>query len=305
MQLVSLCFAVYNNNESLDELYTRSIEAFAEHTSKYDLELIFVNDGSTDQSLSTLRNLKEKYQDQRIRIIDFSRNFGQMAAILAGWHCAKGDIVINLAADLQDPPEQSIHMLKEFEKGHEIVISYRESHATSLLNRVTSKVFYKLLLSKVPPGGFDFTLLSRRALNAVLSLQERNRFYQYDILWIGYDLKFIPYHKAKRSFGKSQYTILKRINNFMVAFINVSYLPLRLMSGLGFLFFLSGLLYCSSIIYAFYNSGTPFKGWAPIMIMLLIIGGLIMLMLGILGEYIWRIFDEIKKRPSYIIKQEL
>lgn len=304
MQLVSLCFAVYNNHESLDELYNRSIKAFAEHTTKYDLELIFVNDGSTDQSLSELRNIKDRYQDSRIKIINLSRNFGQMAAILAGWQNARGDIVINLAADLQDPPEQSIKMLEEFENGHEIVISYRESHATSLLNRATSKIFYKLLLSKVPPGGFDFTLLSRRALNAVLSIQERNRFYQYDILWIGYDLKFIPYHKEKRSYGKSQYTFFKRLNNFMVAFINVSYLPLRLMSGVGFLFFLSGLLYCASIIFAFYNNGTPFKGWAPIMIVLLIIGGLIMLMLGILGEYIWRIFDEIKKRPTYIIKEE-
>jgi dolichol-phosphate mannosyltransferase len=226
-----------------------------------------------------------------------------MAAIKSGWANAKGDIVINMAADLQDPPEQCVAMIHEWERGSDVVISYRKSHGTPLFNRVTSKIFYKMLLPNVPSGGFDFVLLNRNALEAILSIKERNSFYQYDILWIGFNVKFIPYDKLARLIGKSQYNFLKRFGNFMVGFINVSYFPLRLMTILGILFSLAGFVYTLSIVHAYFANGTPYKGWAPIMILLLIIGGLIMLMLGILGEYIWRILDEVKKRPNYIIKE--
>jgi dolichol-phosphate mannosyltransferase len=159
-------------------------------------------------------------------------------------------------------------------------------------------------LPNVPPGGFDFSLLGRNAMDAVNSIKERNRFYQYDILWVGFNVKFLPYDKLKRAIGKSQYNFVKRFGNFMAAFINVSYLPLRLMSFLGFSFAVAGFIYSLNIVHAYYFRATPFQGWAPIMILLLIIGGLIMLMLGVLGEYIWRIFDEVKKRPDYIVRDE-
>jgi dolichol-phosphate mannosyltransferase len=208
-----------------------------------------------------------------------------------------------MAADLQDPPEQCVAMIKEWENGNEIVISYRKDHSTSNLNKITSRIFYKLLLPNVPPGGFDFTLLGRNAMNAINSIKERNRFYQYDILWAGFNVKFIPYEKLERKIGKSQYNLFKRFGNFMVAFINVSYLPLRIMTVIGAFFAFSGFIYALNIVYAYYFVGTPFQGWAPIMILLLIIGGLIMLMLGILGEYVWRIFDEVKNRPNYIVEK--
>ena len=161
-----------------------------------------------------------------------------------------------------------------------------------------------MLLPNVPPGGFDFTLLSRNAMDAVNSIKERNKFYQYDILWVGFNVKFIPYKKLTRTIGKSQYNFVKRFGNFTTAFINVSYLPLRLMSILGFSFSIAGFIYALNIVHAYYFKATPFQGWAPIMILLLIIGGLIMLMLGVLGEYVWRIFDEVKKRPNYIVQDE-
>jgi dolichol-phosphate mannosyltransferase len=122
-------------------------------------------------------------------------------------------------------------------------------------------------------------------------------------LWVGFTVKFIPYEKLERTIGKSQYNFFKRFGNFMVAYINVSYFPLRLMSFIGVFFAFSGFLYALDIVYAYYFIGTPFQGWAPIMILLLVIGGLIMLMLGILGEYIWRIFDEVKNRPNYIVEK--
>jgi dolichol-phosphate mannosyltransferase len=303
MSLISICFAVYNNAGALAILYKKIVYELESNFPQHDFELLFINDGSKDNSLNELLELKKLTNDNRIRIISFSRNFGQMAAIKAGWANAKGDIVINMAADLQDPPEQCVAMIHEWERGSDVVISYRKSHGTPLFNRVTSKIFYKMLLPNVPSGGFDFVLLNRNALEAILSIKERNSFYQYDILWIGFNVKFIPYDKLARLIGKSQYNFLKRFGNFMVGFINVSYFPLRLMTILGILFSLAGFVYTLSIVHAYFANGTPFKGWAPIMILLLIIGGLIMLMLGILGEYIWRILDEVKKRPNYIIKE--
>ena len=305
MSLISVCFAVYQNEGSLTILYERIVRAFETNFPQHSLELIFVNDGSKDNSLNEIIGLKEKHKDERIKIISFSRNFGQMAAILAGWDYATGDAVINMAADLQDSPEQCIEMVKEWENGNEIVVSYRETHGQSFINKLTSRTFYKLLLPKVPPGGFDFVLLARNAMDAINRNKERNRFYQYDILSVGFRIKFIPYHKLERTIGKSQYNLIKRFGNFMVAFISVSYLPLRLMTLLGVSFSISGFIYSLSILNAYFYSGTPFPGWAPIMILLLIIGGLIMLMLGVLGEYIWRIYDEIKGRPKYIVDKEL
>lgn len=303
MSHISICFAVYQNQESLPILYKRIVDEMEKYFPHHTFELLFVNDGSKDNSLDVLLNLKEK--DPRVKIISFSRNFGQGPAIIAGWKFAKGDVVINMAADLQDPPEQVTQMIKEWENGNEIVVSYRESHKTTLINRITSRLFFKFVLPGTPPGGFDFALLGRNAVNAINLLKERNRFYHYDILWAGFSLKFIPYHKAKREHGKTSYNFTKRFAMFVKAYVNVSYLPLRIMTFIGFLFAFLGLIYALIIIYAYFAYKTPFSGWAPLMILLLFIGGLIMVMLGILGEYIWRIFDEVKGRPTYIVKDYL
>lgn len=299
MSHISICFAVYQNEGALISLYERILSELKTHFSHHTYELIFVNDGSKDKSLKELLALREK--DPNVKIISFSRNFGQMAAILAGWQYATGDCVINMAADLQDPPEQCTTMIKEWEKGGEIVISYRQSHKTSFAKKITSKFFYKLMLPQAPPGGFDFALLDRKVMNVLNSLKEKNRFYQYDILWAGFNLKFLPYHKLERTIGKSQYNFIKRFGNFYSAFLNVSYLPLRLLSTIGFTVSLLGFLYALNIFYAYFFHNTPFQGWAPIMITMLILGGLIMLMIGVLGEYIGRILDEVKGRPNYVI----
>ena len=299
MSHISICFAVYQNQGSLRPLYERMVHELKSHLSKHTYELIFVNDGSRDNSLNELLALREK--DKNVKIVSFSRNFGQMAAILAGWRFAAGDAVINMAADLQDPPEQCTEMIREWERGSEIVISYRSTHDTSAMNRVTSRIFYRMLLPKAPPGGFDFALIDRKPMNAINCLKEHHRFYQYDILWAGFRVKFIPYDKQERRIGKSQYNFVKRFHNSYSGFLNVSHLPLRLFSLIGATVAISGFVYALSIIYTYFRHGTPFQGWAPIMILILVIGGIIMLMIGILGEYVWRILDEVKGRPNYII----
>jgi glycosyltransferase involved in cell wall biosynthesis len=303
MKKISICLAVYQNQDSLIELYHRFKNNVINNFPNYIFEFIFVNDGSTDFSLDKLKEIKKI--DNDVVIVNFSRNFGQMAAILAGWEFANGDAVINIAADLQDPPEQCINMIREWEKGFEIVICNRIEHHSSIINKITSRIFYKLLLPQIPKGGFDFVLLDRKPMNVINSFTERNRFYQYDILSIGFELKFIPYIKEERKFGFSQYSFFKRFNNFHTAFLNVSYYPLRLMTILGFLFAFSSMVYGFNIIYAFVFHKTPFVGWAPLMLLLLLIGGLIMISIGIIGEYIWRVLDEVKGRPKYIVKEIL
>jgi len=300
---ISICFAVYQNEASLKILYDKFVEIFDSTLHNYNYELVFVDDGSKDGSLNKLMEIKKETNDSRMKIISLSRNFGQMAAIIAGWHNAIGDAVINIAADLQDPPEQCIEMIKEWEKGNEIVISYRISHSTTKIRKMTSRFFYKLMLRDVPPGGFDFVLIDRKPMDIINSLKDHHRFYQYDILWAGFNKKFIPYDKAERTFGESQYNLLKRFGNFFSILLNVSNFPIRLFSLIGGLVALSGFLYAITIVMAYFiYDNVPFKGWAPIMILILIIGGLTMLMLGMIGEYIWRILDEVKGRPNYIIK---
>ncbi len=299
---VSLCFPVYQNAGSLEELYQRSREAMETNFPEMEFEFIFVNDGSTDGSLEELLAIKKRTEDDRVKIINFSRNFGAQAACIAAWAHATGDAAIVLAADLQDPPEQCVEMVKEWEKGNDIVISYRKSHGTSALKRLTSKIAYSILLPQSPHGGFDFVLFDRKALDALLSLTERNRFFQHDVLSLGFPLKFIPYNKLARKVGKSQFGHLKRWNYFLTGYLNATYMPIRFFSFVGLLFALASATYTGMIVYAYFAKKTPFEGWAPIMVLLLLIGGLIMIMLGLIGEYVWRIFDEVKKRPQYFIK---
>jgi len=300
MSHISICFAVYQNQGSLAPLYERMIHELKTNFPHHSYELLFVNDGSKDNSLKELLALRDR--DPCVKVVSFSRNFGQMAAILAGWERATGDCVINMAADLQDPPEQCTLMIKEWEQGSDIVISYRISHATSMSKKFTSRLFYRLMLPDAPPGGFDFVLLGRTPLNAINSLKEHHRFYQYDILWAGFNVKYIPYHKGERAVGRSQYNFIKRFGNFYSGFLSVSFWPLRMMAATGVVVALGGFAYALTIVWAYWVHATPFEGWAPLMILILVIGGLIMLMLGMLGEYIWRILDEVKGRPNYIIK---
>ncbi len=303
MKKISVVVPVYNNEGSLKILYERLAATIKSYNPAYTYELIFINDGSKDNSFKVLKEIQEG--DKGVIVINFSRNFGQMAGILAGWKYATGDAVINISADLQDPPEQISKMLLEWENNNEIVINYREARNDEASSALTSKLAYSLLrytVPSLPPGGFDYALLDRKAMDAINSISEKNRFYQGDILWVGFTIKYLPYIRLKREHGKSAYNFVKRFGNFMTAFFNISYFPIRLMSVLGFFTAASGFFYALSILYAYYFHMTPFQGWAPLMMIILIVGGLLMIMLGIIGEYIWRIYDEVKYKPNYIIK---
>ncbi|MEZ4877539.1 MAG: glycosyltransferase family 2 protein [Flavobacterium sp.] len=300
---LSFVIPVYRNEGSLIPTFTIIKDLVTKN--KFEYELIFVNDGSDDNSFEELKELFKI--DSNVKVLSFSRNFGQVAAVIAGLKEVTGDVVISMSADLQEPIELIEQMVQKWQEGNEIVICHRTDREDGFIANNTSKIFYKLMKyvnPKMPNGGFDFLLLDKKAVNVLNQIDERNRFFQGDVLWLGFNTAFIPYRRIKRAIGKSQWTLSKKIKYFIDGLLNTSYVPIRLMSFLGLCFSFVGFLYSLIIIYSRFVNNTPFNGWAPIMILLLIIGGMIMVMLGIIGEYVWRAYDETRKRPIYIIKDK-
>lgn len=305
MKKISVIIPVYRNEGSIKPTYEKIVSLFTTNLLNNNYEFVFINDGSDDNSMNELLELHKI--DANVKVLSFSRNFGQVAALIAGLKFVTGDATIIMSADLQEPVELIERMVAEWQKGNEIVICSRKEREDGFIASVFSKFFYNLINlgnSKMPKGGFDFMLLDKKAVSELNNIDERNRFFQGDVLWLGFGVKFIKYNRLKRTIGKSQWTLSKKIKYFIDGLINTSYLPIRFMSFFGLITALSGFIYAIIIIYSRMIHNVPFKGWAPIMVLILIIGGLIMLMLGLIGEYIWRIYDETRKRPSYIIKEK-
>ncbi len=269
-------------------------------------EVIFVDDGSGDGSLDELLQIRE-VDPQIITVIKLTRNFGQVNAILAGFSYARGECVIAMSADGQDPAVLINEMLKaHFEEHFEVVVFTRQERDESWYRILTSKLFYalmrKLSFPEMPPGGFDFVLLGRRALDALLGNQEVHLFLQGQILWMGFKTKFIEYRRHKRKVGQSRWTFGKKLTYLIDGVVSYSFLPIRLMSVMGILVALLGFLYAAIIFALKLIGGMPIKGWAPLMIVILVIGGFQMLMLGVIGEYLWRTLAQVRNRDQYIIE---
>lgn len=302
---ISFVVAVYHNEGALSKTHEKIQSVFSSELTQHEYEIVFVDDGSKDGSLREILNRRE--QDPRIKVITFTRNFGQMAAMLAGFKEATGDAVINISADLQDPVELIPQMVEKWQAGSEIVICYRTDRSDTLMAKLFSRFAYGMLrLShpQIPPGGFDFVLMARNVMDAFNSIDVRHRYFQGDLLWTGYRTSFIPYVRQKRTIGKSQYNFGKKLKNFLDAVLDASYLPIRFISLMGFITSTLGVLYSATIVISWLRGGTPFEGWAPLMIAVLLVGGLIMVMLGVIGEYVWRINEEVRKRPNYVVRDK-
>ena len=302
---ISFVVAVYHNEGAISKTHEKIQTVFSNELAHHDYEIVFVDDGSTDGSLREMLALKE--DDQRIKVVTFTRNFGQMAAMLAGFKEATGDAVINISADLQDPVELIPQMVKKWQEGAETVICYRTDRSDTLAAKLFSWLAYgalRLSLPQIPPGGFDFVLMDRKVMDAFNVIDVRHRFFQGDLLWTGYRTSFIPYVRLKRTIGKSQYNFWKKLKNFLDAILDASYLPIRFISLAGVVTSLLGVVYSATIVFSWLRGETPFEGWAPIMIVILLVGGLIMVMLGVIGEYVWRINEEVRKRPNYVVRDK-
>jgi dolichol-phosphate mannosyltransferase len=302
----SVVLPVFNEEKTLPELYRRLTAVMQTIDARY--ELVFIDDGSTDQSLALLRELA--HQDRHVKLLALSRNFGHQLAITAGLDHSGGDAVILMDADLQDPPELLPRFIAKWQEGYEIVYGVREDrHGESRFKRSTAAVFYRLLRRlarvEIPVDAGDFRLMDRRAVNALNSLRERHRFVRGLTSWIGFRQAAVPFVRKERYAGTTKYPLLKMLRFALDGLTSFSFAPLQLATYLGF--GASGISFC----YALYAIGLKLftnewvTGWASLMVVMLFIGGVQLMTLGIIGEYIGRFYEEIKQRPLYVVAEAI
>jgi len=271
----------------------------------FSFEIIFVDDGSEDGSYQKLLNMFDPKAS--IKIIKLSRNFGHQIAITAGIDNAKGDAVVVIDADLQDPPEVITSLIKKWEEGYDVVYGIRKTReGESRMKLLTATLFYRvmkvIIKIDIPVDAGDFRLMSKRAVNSLRKLRERDRFIRGLVSWIGFKQTGVYYDREKRYAGKTKYPYTKMIKFAIDGITSFSGFPLRIATLLGYLTSLSAFFYlCNVFIQK--ACGNTVHGWATIMIGVLLIGGVQLICLGIIGEYISRIFNEIKQRPIYIIEE--
>lgn len=271
-----------------------------------DCELILVDDGSDAYYFDKLLAARDKYR-KHVKVIKLTRNFGQASAVLAGLSYARGKCVIAMSADGQDPASLMNRMLQaHFQEHYEVVACCRSGRDESYYRIFTSKIFYKAMrklnFRQMPIGGFDFFLLGRSALNVILRNQEAHPFVQGQILWTGFKPKFIEYRREERKEGVSHWTFSKKLTYLIDGVLSYSFLPIRLMSVTGLLVAFLGFLYAVVILVGKLTVGNPVPGWTPLMIIVLIMGGVQMLMLGVVGEYLWRTLAQTRNRDPYVIE---
>ncbi len=294
---------IYFNEENLPDTVP-ALLGLQEKMPEVDLDLVFVDDGSKDNSLAVLRSFQERWP-KAISVMQLSRNFGSMNAVLAGYQIADGDCIGTIAADLQDPPELFIEMYQYWLKGAKSVVAVRKSREDPVRDRLFASCYYSLLrryaLKDYPPKGFDFWLLDRQVVEDIKRIHEKNTSLMSLIVWLGYQSVQIPYVRRKRQKGRSRWTLSKKIKLFIDAFVGFSYFPIRFVSVIGFIFAALGILY--AIFQAYYRifHQVPVQGFATIVILIAVTSGLQMVILGTLGEYLWRTLDEARKRPPYVV----
>lgn len=304
VQKVSVVIPVYYNEGSLAILHQR-LAACAAIESDYSFEFIFVDDGSGDNSFKVLQEISR--QDAHVKVIKLVRNFGSTNAQLAGIGYATGDAVVVIAADLQDPPELIHDMLPHWKKGTRMVFAARNQRDDPLSTRLPAGVFNimfrRFALKKYPKGGFDCFLIDRQVVNVVIQCAEKNTHLPGLLVWSGFEYELIYYHRQEREHGKSRWNLTRKLKYFADAFTAFSYLPLRLCSALGILIAFAGLVYSFIVLAAKLIGNIPVEGWTSLMVVVLFTTGIQLLMVGIVGEYLWRNFDQSRHRPLYLVDQ--
>jgi dolichol-phosphate mannosyltransferase len=302
--LISVVVPVFNESEVLPQFYARATEALSA-VAGFDYELIFVNDGSRDDSQDQLAAFSAR--DPRVNVIKFSRNFGHQIAITAGIDFAIGDCVVVIDADLQDPPEVIGRMAEKWQEGYDVVYGVRAARkGESHLKRWTASAYYRLLSRivkiDIPIDVGDFRLMSRRATDELKRLREKDRFVRGLVSWIGFRQTGVEYERDPRQAGETKYPYRKMIQFALDGVTSFSTLPLRLATWLGYGASLFAFVY---LFYVFAQRflGFTVQGWATTMVGMLFLGGVQLICLGIIGEYLGRIFNEIKPRPMYVIEE--
>jgi dolichol-phosphate mannosyltransferase len=298
----SVVVPLYNEEEVIAECYRRLSETMGQSGGEY--ELIFVNDGSRDRTMELARALAR--EDGHVKVISFSRNFGHQPAITAGMNAAAGAAVAVIDADLQDPPSVILDMIAKWKEGYEVVYGRRvKRRGETLFKRVTAKVFYRALNAltdvHLPPDAGDFRLLDRKVIEALRSLPERNRYVRGLVSWVGFRQAAVDYVREERFAGVTKYPLRKMLRFAADALTSFSHKPLKLSAFVGGLLSFGSFAYLIVVLCLALFTDVTVAGWASLAAITLFFNGIILIMLGIIGEYIGRIYDETKARPLYIV----
>ncbi|MFB5763872.1 glycosyltransferase family 2 protein [Paenibacillus medicaginis] len=302
---ITILIPAYNEEEVIQQLYTR-LNKVIETIKGYSFEILFVNDGSRDCTAEIIKNLRIK--DKRISLVDLSRNFGKEIAMIAGLDFSRGDAVVIIDADLQDPPELIIEMIEYWEQGYDDVYAKRESRAgETWFKKWTASTFYKLLqkISRIPiqENTGDFRLLDRRCIEALKQLRETQRYTKGMFSWIGYNKKEILFNRDSRAAGHTKWNYAKLLDLAIEGITSFTTVPLRISSMLGIIISICSFFYMLFIITKTLVFGESQTGYPSLMTVVLFLGGIQLLSLGIIGEYLGRIFNETKRRPLYFVKE--
>jgi len=305
--IISLVVAAYNEEANVPLLYER-LRALDWAGLGLEPELLFVDDHSSDRTPQVIVALAER--DRRVKALRFSRNFGSHKAFAAGLENCTGEAAVILAADLQDPPETIPALVAKWRAGARVVWAVRDAReGESVATRLFSRLYYWLMRRfadvRPPPQGADFLLLDRQVIETLKAAPEKHTSLLALIQWVGFEQQQITYVKAARQHGRSKWTLRKKLKLAIDSFVSFSYAPVRAMSAVGLTFACAGFLYALLIVGRSLFQQVPVQGWASLMCVLLIVSGVQLLMLGVLGEYLWRAFDETRGRPRYIVEKRI
>ena len=296
-----------DEEENLELFYER-LSAVLDEQFGERWEILFVDDGSTDRTVDGIRALNDR--DPRVRGVRLSRNFGSHVAIAAGLDVAEGDVAVILAADLQDPPEVIREFVAKWQDGYDIVWGARETRDDPLARRMLARLFYGTIVRRALPdiprtGTGSFCLIDRAVIGAFRQFRERNRLTFGIISWSGYSQTQVPYERASRHAGRSKWSPAQLVKTAIDMFVSFSYGPLRLISYFGLFVSLFAFLFGFYVVINYIINGTSLSGWPSLMSALLFLGGAQLVTLGVLGEYLWRISEEAKSRPLYLVRERI
>lgn len=301
MSKISIIIPVYYNSDTLMLLYE---DLKAKILGKLgDYEIVMVDDGSGDDSWEVMNRIREL--DENVKCVRLSRNFGEHAALLAGLSVCTGDCAVTKQADLQEDSELILQLYDKWKEGNKVVLAVRGERDEPAIKKFFANLYYsivrKTIDDKMPKGGFDCYLLDRQAIEVLLKLDEKNSSLSLQVLWIGFKSDKVYFHRKDREVGKSRWTFSKKFKLVVDSMMSFSYFPIKFMSGLGVVMAILAFIWILEVLIEYCAIGTPVKGWSTLMCLVLFSSGMILLMLGVLGEYVWRTLDATRNRPVFIV----
>lgn len=306
MEKISIVVPCYNEEKNINNFYEEMIKTLEKVKENYSYEIIFVNDGSNDQTEIEVKKVRKT--DKNVILISFSRNFGKEAAIYAGLNNATGDLVALIDADLQHPPVTILEMIKGINEGYDVVATKRKNRkGEPVIKSVFSKLFYKMMRMFIPieKNVQDFRLMKKEVVDAILSLKEYNRFSKGIFTWVGFNIKYIEIENIERKAGKTKWSFKKLFSYAIEGITSFTTAPLKASTLMGFCISIIGIISTIVIILQTLIYGKDVPGYASIITAILFMGGVQLISIGILSEYISKMYLEIKKRPKYIIKEKI